>query len=93
MTTPPIGRVVQSDQLTIMLVVVHCVGEEGEGKKKKMRSRERLAVHCMAGGYFKKMCSKGTCLWGVHAYGLYGSMGGMVDGGLYVAYPGSIGRV
>jgi len=50
-------------------------------------------VHCMAGGYFKKMCSKGTCLWGVHAYGLYGSMGGMVDGGLYVAYPGSIGRV
>ena len=35
MTPPPIDRVEQSYQLTIMLVVVHCVGEEGEEKKRK----------------------------------------------------------
>jgi hypothetical protein len=35
MTTPTFGRVVQSNQLTILLVVVHCVEEAGKEKKRK----------------------------------------------------------
>jgi hypothetical protein len=41
MTIPPIGMVEQSYQLTIMLVIVHCVGEEGEGKKNRKRTVEK----------------------------------------------------
>jgi hypothetical protein len=43
-TTPAIGRVVQSNQLIIMLVVVHGVEEAGREKKKKTHSQDKLAA-------------------------------------------------
>lgn len=74
MTTPTIGRVVQSNQLTIMLVVVHCVEEAVREKKRKRTVKINWLRVRRLGGYKKKKCfQRGTCLWGVHVYGLYGS--------------------
>jgi len=73
MTTPTIGRVVQSNQLTIMLVVVHCVEEAVREKKRKRTVKINWLRVRRLGGYKKKCFQRGTCLWGVHVYGLYGS--------------------
>jgi hypothetical protein len=76
MTTPTIGRVVQSNQLTIMLVVVQCVEEAVREKKRKRTVKINWLRVRRLGGYKKKKCfQRGTCLWGVHVYGLYGSSG------------------
>jgi hypothetical protein len=74
MTTPTVGRVVQSNELTIMLVVVYCVEEAGKEKKRKRTVKINwLRVRRLGGGVQKKSFQRGTCLWGVHIYGLYGS--------------------
>jgi hypothetical protein len=38
-----------------------------------MRSQDKLAAHCTAGGVQKKNVFKGVHVYGVHAHGLYGS--------------------
>ena len=64
MTTPTIGRVVQSNQLTIMLVVVHCVEEAGREKKRKRTVKINWLRVRRLWGYKKKMFSKGYMFMG-----------------------------
>ena len=65
MTTPTIGRVVQSNQLTIMLVVIHCVEEAGKEKKRKRTVKINWLRVRRLGGYKKNVFK------GVHVYGGY----------------------
>ncbi len=67
MTTPTIGRVVQSNQLTIMLVVVHCVEEAVREKKRKRTVKINWLRVRRLGGYKKKCFQRGT----IHVYGGY----------------------
>ena len=71
MTTPTIGRVVQSNQLTIMLVVVHCVEEAVREKKRKRTVKINWLRVRRLGGYKKKNVFKGVHVYGGYTFTVY----------------------